>query len=204
MWAKRTDLAVEARDLWRESAEKQAELKGIKSTEKDLNGFKVTTVEILDNEGANALNKPVGTYITIEIDKLVKREDNAFAAGAEVLKSEISGILRLKENDSILMVGLGNEAITPDAIGPKTAKNTMVTRHLVEKMPDVFGSMRRVSVLISGVLGTTGIESADFIKAVAEKLKPDHVIVVDALASESLLGYAGRCNWRPALSLGRA
>ncbi|NMA24726.1 MAG: GPR endopeptidase [Clostridiales bacterium] len=186
MWAKRTDLAVEARDLWRESAEKQAELKGIKSTEKDLNGFKVTTVEILDNEGANALNKPVGTYITIEIDKLVKREDNAFAAGAEVLKSEISGILRLKENDSILMVGLGNEAITPDAIGPKTAKNTMVTRHLVEKMPDVFGSMRRVSVLISGVLGTTGIESADFIKAVAEKLKPDHVIVVDALASRKL------------------
>lgn len=186
MWAKRTDLAVEARELWHESAEKQTELKGIKSTEKDLNGFKVTTVEILDDEGANALNKPVGTYITIEIDKLVKREDNAFATGAEALESEISGILKLKENDSVLVVGLGNEAITPDAIGPKTAKNTMVTRHLVEKMPDIFGSMRRVSVLVSGVLGTTGIESADFIKAVAEKLRPDHVIVVDALASRKL------------------
>lgn len=186
MWLKRTDLAVEAREIWRESAEKQTELKGVRSTEKDLNGFKVTTVEILDDEGAHALNKPVGTYITIEIDKLVKREDNAFIMGAEALESEISGILRLKETDSVLVVGLGNEAITPDAIGPKTAKNTMVTRHLVEKMPDIFGSMRRVSVLVSGVLGTTGIESADFIKAVTEKLRPDHVIVVDALASRKL------------------
>lgn len=186
MWTRRTDLAVEARELWQESTEKQTELKGVKSWEKDLNGFKVTTVEILDDEGAKALNKPVGTYITIEIDRLAQREDNAFTLGSEALGSEISGILKLKENDSVLVVGLGNEAITPDAIGPKTAKNTMVTRHLVEKMPDMFGSMRRVSVLVSGVLGTTGIESADFIKAVAEKLKPDYVIVVDALASRKL------------------
>ncbi|NLA88177.1 MAG: GPR endopeptidase [Clostridiales bacterium] len=186
MWSKRTDLAVEAKELWRENADKQTELKGVKSREKDSNGFKVTTVEILNDEGAHALNKPVGSYITIEIDRLVQREDNAFTLGAEALSSEISKLLKLKESDSVLVVGLGNEAITPDAVGPKTAKNTMVTRHLVEKMPDMFGSMRRVSVLVSGVLGTTGIESADFIKAVAEKLKPDHVIVVDALASRKL------------------
>lgn len=186
MWKKRTDLAVEAKELWRESAEKQTELKGVRSREKDSNGFKVTTVEILDDQGARALGKPVGTYITIEIDRLVHREENAFTMGAEALGSEISGMMKLKEQDSVLVVGLGNEAITPDAIGPKTAKNTMVTRHLVEKMPDMFGSMRRVSVLISGVLGTTGIESADFIKAVTEKLKPDYVVVVDALASRKL------------------
>ncbi len=102
------------------------------------------------------------------------------------LGTEISELLKLEDNDSVLVVGLGNEAITPDAIGPQTAKNTMVTRHLVEKMPEEFGSMRRVSVLMSGVLGTTGIESADFIKAVVEKLKPDQVIVVDALASRKL------------------
>lgn len=186
MWTKRTDLAVEAKELWRESAEKQTELKGVKSREKETNGFKVTTVEILDEEGANALSKPIGSYITIEIDRLVQREDNAFTLGAEALGEEITKLLKLKDNDSVLVVGLGNEAITPDAIGPKTAKNTMVTRHLVDKMPDMFGTMRRVSVLVSGVLGTTGIESADFIMAVVEKLKPDHVIVVDALASRKL------------------
>jgi len=186
MWTKRTDLAVEAKELWRESAEKQTELKGVKSREKDSNGFKITTVEILDDDGARELNKPKGTYITMEIDKLVQREDNAFTQGAQTLGKEITELLKLKEKDSVLVVGLGNEAITPDAIGPKTSKNTMVTRHLVEKMPEEFGTMRRVSVLVSGVLGTTGIESAEFIKAVVDKLKPDHVIVVDALASRKL------------------
>lgn len=186
MWTKRTDLAVEAKELWRESAEKQTELKGVKSRETEKNGYSITTVEILDQEGAEALSKPIGSYITMEIDKLVQREDNAFNLGAETLSAEIEAILKLKEQDSVLVVGLGNDAITPDAIGPKTAKNTMVTRHLVEKMPEEFGMMRRVSVLVSGVLGTTGIETADFIKAVVEKLKPDHVIVVDALASRKL------------------
>lgn len=186
MWTKRTDLAVEAKELWRESAEEQTELKGVKSREKDSNGFKITTVEILDEKGAEELQKPIGSYITMEIDKLLKREDNAFILGAETLGKEITALLKLKDKDSVLVVGLGNEAITPDAIGPQTAKNTMVTRHLVEKMPEEFGTMRRVSVLNSGVLGTTGIESAEFIKAVVEKLKPDHVIVVDALASRKL------------------
>ena len=186
MWTKRTDLAVEARELWRESAAETTQLKGVVSRDETENGYKITTVQILDEEGSKALGKPVGTYITMEIDKLVNREDNAFNMGAETLGKYIAGLLRLRDGDSVLVVGLGNEAITPDAIGPKTAKHTMVTRHLVERMPEEFGTMRRVSVLISGVLGTTGIETAEFVKAVAEKLKPDQVIVVDALASRKL------------------
>lgn len=186
MWTKRTDLAVEAKELWRETAEKQTELKGVRSREETKNGYAVTTVEILDAEGARELNKPVGTYVTIEIDKLMRREDEAFLSGVKTLGQEISAVMKLKEGDSVLVVGLGNEAITPDAIGPKTAKHTMVTRHLVEKMPDEFGRMRRVTVLVSGVLGTTGIETAEFIKAVVEKLHPHTVIVVDALASRKL------------------
>ena len=186
MWTKRTDLAVEAQELWKESADKTTQLKGVVSRDAEENGYKITTVEILDSEGAVALGKPPGIYVTMEIDKLVRREDNAFNLGAEALGKTLAGVLRLKDTDSVLVVGLGNEAITPDAIGPMTAKNTMVTRHLVEKMPDQFGTMRRVSVLVSGVLGTTGIESADFIRAVVEKLKPDQVVVVDALASRRL------------------
>jgi spore protease len=186
MWIKRTDLAVEAKELWQESAQQQTELKGVKSRDSEKNGYKVTTVEILDEEGARQLNKPVGTYITVEIDRFIHREENAFTQGAEVLGEEIAQLMKLNKDDSVLVVGLGNEAITPDAIGPNTARHTMVTRHLVEKMPEEFGFLRRVSVLMSGVLGTTGIESADFIKAVTEKLKPDRIIVVDALASRRL------------------
>lgn len=186
MWTKRTDLAVEARELWKESADKTTQLKGVVSRDTEENGYKITTVEILDDEGAKALGKPPGIYVTMEIDKLVRREDNAFSLGAEALGKVLASVIKLKDSDSVLVVGLGNEAITPDAIGPLTAKNTMVTRHLVEKMPEQFGTMRRVSVLISGVLGTTGIETAEFIRAVVEKLKPDQVIVVDALASRKL------------------
>lgn len=186
MWTKRTDLAVEAKELWRESAANQTELRGVRSREKDENGYRITTVEILDDEGAQALGKPIGMYITMEIDKLINREDNAFILGAQTLGTQLLNMLKINENDSVLVVGLGNEAITPDAIGPKTAKQTMVTRHLVEKMPEEFGSLRRVSVLISGVLGTTGIESAEFIKAMVQKVQPDQVIVVDALASRKL------------------
>jgi len=186
MLTRRTDLAVEAKEIWQESAEKQTKLEGVVARDEEKNGFKVTTVEIIDERGERALGKPVGRYVTIEIDKLINREDNAFTLAAETLAGELTTMMKLKDSDSVLVVGLGNEAITPDAVGPKTTKNTMVTRHLVEKMPEHFGMMRRVSVVQSGVLGTTGIETADFIKAVVDKLKPDAVIVVDALASRKM------------------
>ena len=186
MWTKRTDLAVEAKEIWRESADKQTQLDGVRSREINENGYKITSVEILNEAGEQALGKPVGMYVTMEIEKLLRREDHAFSLGTKTLGRLINEILKLQGNDSVLVVGLGNEAITPDAIGPKTAKHTMVTRHLVEKMPEEFGTMRRVSVLISGVLGTTGIESAEVINAVVQKLRPDKVIVVDALASRKL------------------
>jgi len=186
MLTRRTDLAVEAKEIWQESAEKQTKLEGVVARDEEKNGFKVTTVEIIDERGERALGKPVGRYVTIEIDKLINREDNAFTLAAETLAGELTTMMKLKDSDSVLVVGLGNEAITPDAVGPKTTKNTMVTRHLVEKMPEHFGMMRRVSVVQSGVLGTTGIETADFIKAVVDKLHPDVVIVVDALASRRM------------------
>ena len=84
------------------------------------------------------------------------------------------------------MVGLGNRAITPDNIGPKAADQTMVTRHLVERVPEHFGSFRPVAALAAGVLGTTGMESGEVVRAVAEQIKPACVVAVDALASRSL------------------
>ena len=186
MSSKRTDLAVEAQELWRESAQKQTELRGVIAGDKSVDGFKITTVKIENEEGARALGKPAGKYVTLELDKFIRREENAFKSGVRALADEISEMLGLRANDAVLVVGLGNSAITADAVGPVTAKNTMVTSHLVDKIPGVFGGMRRVFVLESGVLGTTGIESAELIKAVVERLCPDQVIVIDALASRKL------------------
>ena len=186
MWTKRTDLAIEAQEIWRESVQEQTELRGVKARDEILEGFKVTTVEILDDEGATELCKPTGTYITVELDAFINREERAFDRGATALSMELRKLLGIAGNESILVVGLGNSAITPDAIGPQTARHTMVTRHLVECIPNHFGTMRRVSVLESGVLGTTGMESAELIRAVTEKLRPDRLIVVDALASRRL------------------
>ena len=183
---RRTDLALDAREIWRESAREQTELSGVVARDKTVGGFNVTTVQITDENGARELGKPVGKYVTLELDKYIRREDNAFNEGVTALSREIGELLNLGPNDTALVVGLGNSAITADAIGPVTVKNTMVTRHLVERIPEAFGRLRSVSALESGVLGTTGMESAELIRAVASMLRPDHIIVVDALASRRL------------------
>ncbi|MGE4484359.1 MAG: GPR endopeptidase [Oscillospiraceae bacterium] len=186
MTERRTDLALEARELWQESAEKESQLPGVEAGEREVDNFMVTTVKVLDERGEKALNKPMGKYVTIELGSLCRREDGAFPKGVKVLADELRSMLGLIKKDSVLVAGLGNPDITPDAIGPKTVRNTMATRHLTEKEPEYFGNFRRVSVFESGVLGMTGVESAEMIKAVSDRLRPECVIVVDALASRRM------------------
>lgn len=180
---RRTDLALEAKELWDESAGEMTELSGVEAFTRQENGYAVTTVKILDERGAQELCKPIGTYVTIELDSLLRREESAFSLGAEAIAQELRAVLRLREGDSVLVAGIGNAAITPDSIGPKTARATLVTRHLTEHAPEHFGGFRQVSVIETGVLGTTGMESAELLRAVCEKLRPACVIAVDALAS---------------------
>lgn len=182
----RTDLAVEARELWNESAKETTELKGVEARDTDVQGFKTTIVKILNEEGERELCKPKGTYVTIDLDKFIDRENDSFNRGAAAVSAELNDMMDLEDEDSVLVVGLGNPAVTPDAIGPKAVRSTMVTNHLVERYPEHFGGFRRVAVLETGVLGTTGIESLEMIKAVTEKLRPSLVIAVDALASRKL------------------
>ena len=186
MLKRRTDLAVEATQLWQEQAGETTQLRGVQARDSVREGYKVTTVRILDESGAQALGKPVGTYITVELDGLLRREEDAFPRAARALAAELRGLLDLKEGDAVLVAGLGNRAITPDGIGPKAADYTLVTRHLVEQVPEQFGAFRPVSALAAGVLGTTGMESGELISAVVEKTRPDCVLAVDALASRSL------------------
>ena len=184
MAQRRTDLAVEAHQLWREGAEDAASLPGVRAEEEDREGFPVTTVTISSAEGAEALGKPQGTYITIELDGLLRREEGAFRRAAEA----VAGCLRplLPEEGPALVVGLGNRAVTPDLIGPLAVDHLLVTRHLVEQVPEHFGDLRPVAAAAPGVLASTGMESSLVAQALAERLKPACVIAVDALASRSL------------------
>ncbi len=186
MLRRRTDLAVEATELWREEAGETTRLRGVEAADQVREGYPVTTVRILDEEGARALGKPVGTYVTVELDGLLRREEAAFPRAVRVLAAELRGLLDLKPGDGVLVAGLGNRAITPDGVGPKAADHTLVTRHLVERVPEQFGAFRPVAALAAGVLGTTGMESGELISAVVERTRPACVLAVDALASRSL------------------
>ena len=183
---RRTDLAIEAKELWAESAAETTALSGVKAETFNCHGYDVTRVQILNRKGEEALNKPQGTYVTVELGTLIRREEDAFRRGVAALGAQLRPLLGLRENDSVLVVGLGNRAITPDAIGPLAAKHTLATRHLVEQVPEHFGGFRRVTVVQTGVLGTTGMESAEVVCAIAARLQPDTIIAVDALASRKL------------------
>ncbi len=187
MEQRRTDLALEARELWQERAGETTRLDGVEATTGEREGFPSETVRILNARGEQALGKPAGTYVTVTMDGLQRREEDAFGRGARA----VAGVLRELigpegEQGGVLVVGLGNRAITPDAIGPKVHEHTLVTRHLVQQAPEHFGSYRPVASLAAGVLGTTGMESGELVQAVCRRLKPSLVVAVDALASRSL------------------
>ena len=182
----RTDLALEAKALWQQTAKDTAELTGVCAIEEEISGFLLTTVDILDENGEEALGKPKGTYITLELGALARREEDAFVNAAELLGQRLQEILELTEEGSVLVACLGNEAITPDAIGPEASNYILATRHLKERMSTEFSFFRSVSVFQTGVLGTTGLESAMMVSAVGDAVSPDCIIAIDALASCSL------------------
>lgn len=177
----RTDLAVEAEAIHR-SAAAVTELPGVRAEETNRRGFSVTEVHVLDAAGENALCKPIGDYYTLALDPLLRREDDAFENAAQTLAELLRGVLPLMPDASVLVVGLGNRAITPDAVGPDAMQSVLVTRHLRAHLPEQFGHFRSVAALTPGVLGTTGVESAELVRAMTDRLRPDAVIVVDALA----------------------
>lgn len=174
----RTDLAMEAHACWKESAGETSELKGVIARDETLRGFPLTRVEIVDNEGAAALQKPQGTYLTLDVSRCQRPESLQEAAGA------VAELLEplLPEEGPALVAGLGNPAMTPDALGPRCMDHLLITRHLKNVLPQ----LRETAALSGGVLGTTGLEAAEWVRGVAEHMKPAAVIVVDALAARSL------------------
>lgn len=177
----RTDLAMEEQELWRRSAGEQTELSGVWARTNERRGIRTTVVKILDENGARQLRKPVGTYLTLELGALARRERSAFARSAYALAAELRRLTAGCE--SVLVAGLGNDAVTPDAVGPLTLRSLIVTRHLKSARLAGLEGFRDVSAVQPGVLGTTGVESVELVRGAAERVRPQMVLVVDALAA---------------------
>lgn len=184
MAQRRTDLAVEAHELWRESAARGARLSGAKIEETRREGFPATVVTVLDRDGAEALRRPEGRYVTLELDDLFRREEGAFSRAVLAVAAEVEAMA--PPRGTVLVVGLGNRAVTPDRVGPLAVKHLLVTRHLVSGAPEQFGALRPVAAVAPGVLADTGVESGDLAAALTDALRPACVIAVDALASRSV------------------
>ena len=175
----RTDLAVERRE-YRE----KEELDGVLSDCKTAKGIKITTIEIINEQGEKLLGKPKGRYITLETDKLYKNSQ-MFSSACEVLCDELRKLL--PDKGTVLVAGLGNEAITPDALGPKSLSLLLATRHISAELSESLGlgKLRSVAGIVPGVLGKTGIETAEIISGVVKKISPCCVIAIDALAARN-------------------
>ncbi len=184
MLTRRTDLALEAQELWKESAEKTTRLPGVRARNRKREGWPITRVEILNDTGAKALGKPVGTYVTVDLTAFRDRREDFFGRAVRALGAELRELL--PQEGTALVVGLGNRAMTPDAVGPQALDHLLVTRHLLRAMPEQFSGLRPVAAVRTGVLATTGLESAELVRGAAETVRPDFIVAVDALAARRM------------------
>lgn len=178
----RTDLAVEAI----ENHKSAAALPHVRQSDRTLEGFAVHEVRILSEDAAREIGKPQGRYLTLELDALIRREEDAFPRACKALSTLLRELLPRPNDGPVLIAGLGNRMITPDAIGPQTADHVIATRHLVAQSPAIFADWRPVSALAPGVLGQTGVETGEVICGVLDRVRPAAVIAVDALAAGRL------------------
>lgn len=182
----RTDLAVEAI----ENHKSAAALPHVRQSDRMLEGFAIHEVRILSEDAAHEIGKPQGRYLTLELDALIRREEDAFPRACKALSTLLRELLPRPNDGPVLIAGLGNRMITPDAIGPQTADHVIATRHLVAPVTAIFADWRPVSALAPGVLGQTGVETGEVICGVLDRVRPAAVIAVDALAARSAVAAA--------------
>ncbi|EMJ5407049.1 GPR endopeptidase [Clostridioides difficile] len=182
----RTDLALEASEMCEKSQEGSS-IPGVKIETKELENCIVTKVEVIDRQGAEIMNKDIGKYITLESNLMKFDDDESREEMISYLKDELVDIFGQDENKKTLVIGLGNRNITSDALGPKSVSKTLVTRHLFKNYnKDYDDDFTEVSALSPGVMGVTGIETSEIVKSLVEKVKPDRVVAIDALASRKM------------------
>lgn len=182
----RTDLAVEMRELYKKDSGR--EVPGVEvEVEKDEEDINITTVIVKDDEGARIMGKPIGTYITMDVPGIKHYDADLHDRISRAVAKQLVKVVKLEKDQTALVVGLGNWNVTPDSLGPKVVSKLMVTRHLKKYMPEVLeDGINPVCAISPGVLGITGIETAEIIQGIVDKVKPDVVIVIDALASRKM------------------
>ncbi len=178
-----TDLAIEAAALADNSYIHNKE-SGIVTKKYEKKSVTVNEVHITNDNGAKAVGKPIGKYITIEVpgirDNIAVSYDNA----EKILTDELKKIIDLKRINTVMVVGLGNRFVTPDALGPKVVDKLLVTRHLKTVLPEEISTeMHSLCAVAPGVLGITGMETLEIIQGISANVKPDMIIAIDALAS---------------------
>ena len=173
-----TDLASEAREL-------RPDLPGVSEETQRQGDISVTRIRVETPAAAEALAKPVGRYVTLDVPKLSERPLSLFAQTSQALAQELQALFSpLGENATVLAIGLGNRTVTPDALGPRAIDQIYVTRHVSQYLPDAFSSpVRSVCAIAPGVLGVTGVETMEIVRGVAAHVKPSLLLLIDALAS---------------------
>ena len=178
----RTDIALEHCEYLRTIS--PDDMTGVEIQTEETNGITATWVEVTNNTGAERIGKPVGNYITLECAAMKTAEPEAHEAISSLLAWKLGALFPLPDEATVLVVGLGNWLVTPDALGPQVCERMLVTRHLAADMPDeLVGRVRNVCALRPGVMGLTGIETAEIVLGVADRVQPDLIIAVDALAA---------------------
>jgi spore protease len=179
-----TDLAVEARDLVRGATGQ--EVHGVIEEKQTFAYGTITIIKIIEEEAEKVMGKPRGTYITIEAPELKFKSPEVQVSVAEALSGQLRNLLQLTGQETALIIGLGNWQATPDALGPSVVKYTLITRHLFKHMPEAVENYLSVCAIAPGVLGITGIETAEIIRGVVEKVQPNVIIAIDALAAANI------------------
>lgn len=182
----RTDLALEARERY----EEDVEIRGVsvEETYDEKRDIRATTVRIESENGAKAMGKPIGVYITLEAPKLSEPDKDYHREVSEDLAVYLQELLGTKEERSVLVVGLGNREVTPDALGPEVVGNLRITRHVVKEYGKAAFEKEKVhmvSGIVPGVMAQTGMETLEIVRGVVEETQPDVVVAIDALAARS-------------------
>lgn len=184
----RTDLALEAREFIEEA---NGEMRGVivNTYSAASDTVQVTHVQITTKNGAKSMGKPIGTYITLEADNLTEPDEDYHREVSKVIAKQLKHLLpNFEEEKSILVVGLGNRDVTADALGPEVVDHLNITRHMLRQFgPAAYccDKVHEISSIVPGVMGKTGMETAEIIRGVVDSTTPDVIVVIDALAARS-------------------
>ncbi len=184
----RTDLAIESREMLMEAAILESDIEGV-DVEKDepSKGLSITRITINSEKGAAVLQKPCGKYITLDIPQAIYGEQNVYENVCKAVAKELDSLIPDQSHKTVLVVGLGNRNVTPDALGPSVVDSLLVSRHLIEYIPEEIDQrLRPLCAIAPGVLGITGIETGEIVKGICDRVKPSLLIVIDALCSRKM------------------